>query len=129
MLRTQNSGMSAHAAGRLKTAQVQFGEGKTKLLGAIEHAWTSLKLTVVLRLIGLSPSRHHAWTKRQKECALDDRSSCPRSSPGQVTATRQMDAAWVRHDRAFVLPSSEQSSAEEAFPCITVRTRQSPRWS
>jgi transposase InsO family protein len=72
---------------RLDGDRVPSGEGKTKLLGAIEHARTSLKLTVVLRLIGLSPSRHHAWTKRQKECALDDRSSCPRSSPGQVTAT------------------------------------------
>ena len=72
---------------RLDGDRVPSGEGKTKLLGAIEHARTSLKLTVVLRLIGLSPPRHHAWTKRQKECVLDDRSSCPRSSPGQVTAT------------------------------------------
>jgi hypothetical protein len=69
---------------RLDGDRVPSGEGKTKLLSAIEHTRTSLKLTVVLRLIGLSPSRHHAWTKRQKECVLDDRSSCPRSSPGQV---------------------------------------------
>jgi hypothetical protein len=72
---------------RLDGDRVPSGEGKTKLLSAIEHARTSLKLTVVLRLIGLSPSRHYAWTKRQTECLLDDRSSCPRSSPGQVTAT------------------------------------------
>jgi hypothetical protein len=72
---------------RLDGDRVPSGEGKTKLLSAIQHARTSLKLTVVLRLIGLSPSRHYAWTKRQTECVLDDRSSCPRSSPGQVTAT------------------------------------------
>ena len=72
---------------RLDGDRVPSGEGKTKLLGAIEHARTSLKLTVILRFIGLSPSRHHAWTKRQKQCVLDDRSSCPRSSPGQLTAT------------------------------------------
>jgi len=58
---------------RLDGDRVPHADDKTKLLGAIEHARTSLKLTVVLRLIGLSPSRHHAWTKRQKECALDDR--------------------------------------------------------
>ena len=41
---------------RLDGDRVPSGEGKTKLLSAIEHARTSLKLTVVLRLIGLSPS-------------------------------------------------------------------------
>ena len=50
---------------RLDGDRVPSCDGKTKLLGAIEYARTSLKLTVVLRLIGLSPSRHHAWTKRQ----------------------------------------------------------------
>jgi len=71
---------------RLDGDRVPSGDGKTKLLGAIDHAQTSVKLTVVLRLIGLSPSRHHAWTKRQEDCSLEDRSICPRSSPGQVTA-------------------------------------------
>ena len=41
---------------RLDGDRVPSGKGKTKLLSAIEHARTSLKLTVVLRLIGLSPS-------------------------------------------------------------------------
>jgi len=58
---------------RLDGDRVPHADDKTKLLGVIEHARTSLKLTVILRLIGLSPSRHHAWMKRQKECALDDR--------------------------------------------------------
>jgi hypothetical protein len=72
---------------RLNGARVLSGDGKTKLLGAIAHARSSIKLTVVLRLIGLSPSRHYAWTKRQEECSLDDRSSCPRFALGQLTAT------------------------------------------
>ena len=42
---------------RLDGDRVPSGDGKTKLLGAIEQARTSLKLTVVLRLIGLSSSR------------------------------------------------------------------------
>ena len=55
---------------RLDGDHVPYADDKTKLLGAIEHARTSLKLTVVLRLIGLSPSRHHAWTKRQKKSPM-----------------------------------------------------------
>jgi transposase InsO family protein len=40
----------------------------------------------VLRVIRLSQSRYHAWN-RDEQCALEDRSSCPRSSPQQLTAT------------------------------------------
>jgi putative transposase len=33
----------------------------------------------------LSPSRFHAWRRRHTGCALDDQSSCPRTSPHQLT--------------------------------------------
>jgi transposase InsO family protein len=40
----------------------------------------------VLRVIRLSQSRYHTWN-REEQCALDDSSSCPQSSPQQLTAT------------------------------------------
>ena len=40
----------------------------------------------VLRVLRLSPARYHAWTSSQKACRLDDRSSCPRTSPHQLTS-------------------------------------------
>jgi putative transposase len=41
---------------------------------------------VVLRVLGLSPSRYHAWNRLERACQLDDRSSCPRTTPTQLTA-------------------------------------------
>ena len=38
----------------------------------------------LLRLLRLSPSRFHAW-QRHDTCALDDQSSCPRTSPHRLT--------------------------------------------
>lgn len=53
---------------------------KHSLLRAIEQSRTALPLRSVLRAVRLSPSRYHVWN-REIECVLDDRSSCPRSSP------------------------------------------------
>ena len=36
--------------------------------------------------IHLEPARYHAWRRASGACGLDDRSSCPRTSPGQLTA-------------------------------------------
>jgi hypothetical protein len=44
-----------------------------------------LPLRSVLRAIHLSPSRYHSWN-RKLQCELDDRPSCPRHSPHQLTA-------------------------------------------
>jgi transposase InsO family protein len=38
----------------------------------------------VLRIIRLSPSRYHHWNRPQ-QCAFDDRPSCPRLTPQQLT--------------------------------------------
>ena len=40
----------------------------------------------VLRVIGLSHARYHDWIRNDR-CGLDDRPSCPRSSPQQLTPT------------------------------------------
>jgi putative transposase len=42
-------------------------------------------LRALLRFLRLSQSRFHAWRRLQHACALDDRSSCPRTSPHRLT--------------------------------------------
>jgi hypothetical protein len=51
----------------------------------------SVSLRVVLRFLRLSPSRFHAWRRRQTACALDDQSSCPHTSPHQLTSSEIQD--------------------------------------
>jgi putative transposase len=45
-----------------------------------------LRNDTALGLVRLSPARYHAWKRAEKQCELDDRSSCPRSHPMQLTA-------------------------------------------
>jgi putative transposase len=47
-----------------------------------------LPLQAVLRFLRVSPSRFHAWRRRQRACALDHQSSCPRTSPSRLTPTK-----------------------------------------
>jgi putative transposase len=69
-------------------ARVRLPEGaaKLQLLRAIKRSRSHLPLRTVLRVIGLSRGRYHDWI-RDDRCGLDDRSSCPRSSPQQLTPT------------------------------------------
>ncbi len=57
---------------------------KLRLLRAIEQAREHFKLRTVLRMIGLTNARLHAWAN--EDCGIDDVASCPRSSPQQLTA-------------------------------------------
>ena len=67
-------------------ARVRLSEGTAKLqwLRAIERSRSHLPLRAVLRVIGLSHARYHDWIRADR-CGLDDRPSCPRSSPQQLT--------------------------------------------
>jgi putative transposase len=67
-------------------ARVRLPDGiaKLQLLRAIERSRLHLPLRSVLRVIGVSHGRYYDWI-RDDRCALDDRSSCPRSSPQQLT--------------------------------------------
>jgi putative transposase len=76
-------------------ARVRIPEqsAKRRLLRAIEQSRVHFSLRTVLRVIGLTHGRFHAWN--QQECALTDSQSCPKSSPQQltpaeVTAIREM---------------------------------------
>ena len=70
----------------LNQARLPDGNDKRSLLQAIERSRVALPLRSVLRVVRLSQSRYHAWN-REDQCALDDRSSCPKLSPQQLTAT------------------------------------------
>ena len=64
--------------------RIPEGARKQRLLRAIERTRTHLPLRDVLKLIGMSSTRYHAWLGKQ-ECGLDDLSCCPKSSPQQLT--------------------------------------------
>ena len=68
----------------LAGTRIPNGTGKHTLMRAIERSTAVLPLRVVLRILRLSHSRYHSW-KREKECGLDDITSCPRLSPQQLT--------------------------------------------
>ena len=60
------------------------GRAKQQILQAVDQARTRIPLRAVLRILRLSPSRFYAW-QRQDTCALNDQSSCPRTSPHRLT--------------------------------------------
>ena len=63
------------------------GHAKVGILRAISSAQASFPLLIILRIVGLEPGHFHAWRRAEGVCELTDRSSCPRTSPGQLTAT------------------------------------------
>ena len=66
-------------------ARLPDGQAKLRILRAVDRARECIPLRAVLRFMRLSPSRFQAWRRRQHACALDDRSSCPRTSPHRLT--------------------------------------------
>jgi transposase InsO family protein len=61
------------------------GRDKIRILRAVDRAREFAPLRTLLRFLRLSPSRFHAWQQLQHACALDDQSSCPRTSPHRLT--------------------------------------------
>ena len=72
---------------RLDEQRLPDGTAKAKVLRAVDRCKGALPLKSALRLVRLSPARYHAWKRAEKRCELDDRSSCPRSHPTQLTPT------------------------------------------
>ncbi len=70
---------------RLTGERLPDGRAKMRILRAVDRAREYLPLRTVLRFLRVSPSRFHAWRRRQRACALDDQSSCPRTSPYRLT--------------------------------------------
>jgi putative transposase len=72
---------------RLDEQRLADGAAKAKVLRAVDRSKDALPMKSALRLMRLSPARYHAWKRAEKRCELDDRSSCPRSHPTQLTPT------------------------------------------
>jgi putative transposase len=70
---------------RLTGERLPDGRAKLRILRAVVRAREYLPLRAVLRFLRVSPSRFHTWRRRQGACVLDDRSSCPRTSPSRLT--------------------------------------------
>jgi transposase InsO family protein len=68
------------------------GAAKVGILRAISGATPFLPLGVTLRIARLEPGRYHEWKRASTlACGLDDRSSCPRTSPSRLTLTEVAD--------------------------------------
>jgi hypothetical protein len=76
---------------RLAHQRLPEGAVKARILRAITSATPALPLAVILRILGLPGSRYHAWRRADTVCGLEDRSSCPRITPGQITAVEIAD--------------------------------------
>jgi hypothetical protein len=71
---------------RLACWRLPEGVAKASILRAITSAKPALPLNMILRILGLPPSRYHRWQYALESCGLDDRSSCPRTTPSQLNA-------------------------------------------
>lgn len=71
---------------RLESLRLPEGRSKQRLLREVDRACQCLPLRKVLGMIGLSPSRYHAWVRKSK-CGLTDMPSCPKSNPSQLTSS------------------------------------------
>jgi hypothetical protein len=76
---------------RLAHQRLPEGAAKARILRAITSATHALPLAVILRILSVPVSRYHAWRRADNVCDLDDRSSCPRIVPGQITAVEIAD--------------------------------------
>jgi len=69
----------------LASRRLPEGSPKADVLRTIESAQPILPLALILRVLRLEPARYHAWRHARAACALNDRPSCPRTNPGQLT--------------------------------------------
>ncbi len=69
----------------LDQERVPQGEKKARLLRAVESARRTIQLRSVLRILGLNASRFYTWRRANETCGLEDRSSCPKCCPQQLT--------------------------------------------
>lgn len=74
----------------LESQRVPEASAKTRIVEGVARARTLFPLVIVLKLLRLSSARYHAWRRAEKACGLEDRSSCPRTSPAQLTADELM---------------------------------------
>jgi hypothetical protein len=64
---------------------------RRRLQPSCEPKHSGVPFAVSLRVLQLSPARHRTWANLDQDCPIDDRSSCPRTSPSQLTAKEISD--------------------------------------
>jgi len=79
---------------RLDEQRLPDGAAKARVPRAVDRCKGALSLKPSLRLVRLLPARYHAWKRAEKRCELDDRSSCPRSHPTQLTP---VEVSTIKH--------------------------------
>jgi hypothetical protein len=113
---------------RLSGARLPDGEAKLRILRAVDRAGECIPLRAVLRFLHLSPGRFQAWRRRQTACALDDQSSCPRTSPHRLTPSEVHAIGGHRH--LSRVPSRPDRHARRPRPapryCVSVAFDQVP---
>jgi putative transposase len=68
---------------------------------ATASAQKAIPLAVALRVLPLPPARFHAWRRLADNCTLDDRSSCPHTTPAQLTAEEIAIVGSMAKDAPF----------------------------
>ena len=86
---------------RLDSQRVPDGQTKRSILAAIASAQKAIPLAVALRVLRLPPARFHAWRNLADNCTLDDRSSCPHTTPAQLTAEEIATIGSMVQDASF----------------------------
>src|SRR3990172_5100667 len=66
---------------RLVSHRLPQGSTKAKLLRAIESTQSALPLSLALHIVGLSPSRYHAWRRATDSCPSRRSFRLPARSP------------------------------------------------
>ncbi len=63
--------------GKIDSARLPEGVSKSAVLRAIASATHRLTLGTVLKIVGISSARYHAWRRKEEGCGLDDQPNDP----------------------------------------------------
>jgi len=69
---------------RLDRAYISDPAARDDLLRAIERARKILPVGAVLRILRVSAARYHLWLQAKRGCAIEGRTTCPKSAPNQL---------------------------------------------
>lgn len=71
---------------QLERAHVLNPRTRAVFLRAAERAEAALPKRAVLRILGVSATRYGVWQRAERGCDVEDKASCLRSAPNQLTA-------------------------------------------
>jgi len=86
---------------RLDSQRVPDGDTKRSILAAVTSARKAIPLAVALRVLRVTPARFHTWQSLAEDCTLADRSSCPHTTPAQLTAEETAAIGSMVRDSSF----------------------------